>query len=430
MPEEPAIPPLITHAQTDRVPPLLPTARPSALGRQVLAILLSLCLALFLADAVVSLVDDSLILFFGFHWLAPIRGVVFLLAMLLALVVYGGMGFTPMIPKRLFLPITLFSPLAALAAIPFVIFYYSRIQQVAWTISLCQLLLGLCILRRVQGGFKFCWPPVAARLLEGRRFSWLNLVAFVFVNVLVLPPAAIVYLWFCTTVAVDHFSEGFVALRPAGLTMQVRTYARDDGKTIQLIPMSHIGNPGFYQAISESFPTNAIVLLEGVTDDQNLLTNKITYRRMASSLGLAEQAAEFQPSRGQLVRADVDLAELSPNTIGFLNLIMLVHAKGVNSKTALTLLQYKPPPQFERQLMEDLLQKRNRHLLENIRAHLPESDSILVPWGAAHMPELAREIQELGFRLAQTRECTVIRFRSAGSKREASSVGKEHGKSQ
>ncbi|HEY9171210.1 MAG TPA: hypothetical protein VI136_02895 [Verrucomicrobiae bacterium] len=430
MPEEPAIPPWITHAQTDRVPPLLPTARPSALGRQVLAILLSLCLALFLADAVVSLVDDSLILFFGLHWLAPIRGVVFLLAILLALVVYGGMGFTPMIPKRLFLPITLFSPLAALAAIPFVIFCYSRIQQVAWTISLCQFLLGLCILRRVQGGFKFRWPPVAARLLEGRRFSWLNLGAFVFVNVLVLPPAAIVYLWFCTTVAVDHFSEGFVALRPGGLTMQVRTYVRNDGKAIELIPMSHVGESAFYQMVAESFQTNATVMLEGVTDDRGLLTNKITYQRMASSLGLTEQAEEFQPSRGELVHADVDIEVFGTNTIGFLNLIMLVHAKGMSPETVLKLMQYTPPPQFEQQLLKDLLQKRNRHLLGEIQARLPESERILVPWGAAHMPELAREIQKTGFRLDQTREYTVIRFGSAGNKREGISHLKNHGKSQ
>src|SRR6266702_4590525 len=46
-------------------PPPLPEIKTgkSPLMRQFLAILLSLCLGLFLADAVVSLMDDSLILF-------------------------------------------------------------------------------------------------------------------------------------------------------------------------------------------------------------------------------------------------------------------------------------------------------------------------------------------------------------------------------
>ena len=84
----------------------------------MLAILLSVCLGLFLADAVVSLLDDSLIILFGNHLLTGTRGIVCLLAMLMALVIYGLMGLTPMIPKRLFLPVTLFNPVAALVVVP------------------------------------------------------------------------------------------------------------------------------------------------------------------------------------------------------------------------------------------------------------------------------------------------------------------------
>jgi hypothetical protein len=43
---------------------------------------------------------------------------------------------------------------------------------------------------------------------------------------------------------------------------------------------------------------------------------------------------------------------------------------------------------------------------------LPQSDNIIVPWGAAHMPGLAKEIQKSGFRLDETREYVVIRFGS------------------
>lgn len=395
-------------------PPLLPV-QPSGKAspvRRMVAILLSLCLGLFLADAVVSLADDSLILFFDIHLLTLIRGMVFLFAVLIGLAIYGLMGLTPMIPKRLFLPVTLFNPLAGLAAIPCSIYLYSWIQQVGWMVSLCQVIFALGILRLVQGGFRIRWPLIAEQQLAARRFSWLNLSVFLLVNVFVFLPAVMVYLVLCAALAMGHFSEGFLTLRPAGLSVQVRKYARADGKTILLCPMSHVGEPGFYRKLSESFPTNSIILLEGVTDNRNLLTNGVSYKRTATSLGLAEQQKEFKPSRGKLVRADVDVEEFATNTIGFLNLAMLIHAKGVTAANVLKLMEY---PQFEEQLFDDLLRKRNRRLLEAVRSQLSQSDNIIVPWGAAHMPEVAGEIQKSGFRLEESREYVVIRFRSVGN---------------
>jgi hypothetical protein len=253
---------------------------------------------------------------------------------------------------------------------------------------------------------------MAETRLQGRRFSWRNLLVFLLANVFVLIPGVVVYLVYCTVLATDHFSEGFVALRSDGLAVQARRYVRNDGKTIQLFPMSHVGEAAFYQKLSASFPTNSTILMEGVTDDRNLLTNKITYQRMAASLGVAEQQKEFRP-RGQLVRADVDVEQFSTSTIDFLNSVMLVHAKGLNAQTMLALIQYSPPPHFEEHLLEDLLRKRNRRLLEEIKARLPQSEHLTVPWGAAHMPEIAREIQKSGFRLVETREYVTIRFRSA-----------------
>ena len=382
--------------------------------RQLVAILLSACLGLFLADAAISLLDDTLILLFGTHLLAGLRGMVCLLAMIMALVTYALMGLTPMIPKRLFLPLTLFNPLAALALIPFAIYFFSRVQQFAWLISLGQVLFGLNILYLVRGDYKLRWLPVTEQQLEARRFNWGNLSVFLLVNLFVLVPAVAIYLVLCAALAVNHFSEGFLALRPGGLTVQVRSYVRDDGKTIQLFPMSHIGEPEFYQQLAQSFPTNSIILMEGVSDDENLLTNRITYKRMATSLGLAEQQKEFKPTRGKLVRADVDVAQFTTNTIGFLNLVMLIHSKGLNAETILKMMRYSPPPRFEEQLWDDLLRKRNRHLLEELRARLPQTEHIIVPWGVAHMPEIAKEIQKAGFRLVETREYVAIRFGSAG----------------
>src|ERR1035441_6855456 len=74
--------------------------------------------------------------------------------------------------------------------------------------------------------------------------------------------------------------------------------------------------------MSRTLPIYSIILMEGVTDEKNLLTNKISYKRMAKSLGLAEQHEKFEPTRGELVMADVDVGQFTRNTIDFLNLVI------------------------------------------------------------------------------------------------------------
>jgi hypothetical protein len=407
----PVIPPTPPPVGAGSAPPLPPSpARTTSGGRQFLAFLLSVCLGLFLADALASFLDDSLIMLFGIHALSAIRSLVCFFAMAIALVVYLLMGLTPMIPKRLFIPVTLFNPAVGLFAVPAVIYFYSRVQQVTWVISLCQVVFGVGMLCWFRGGFKLGWPLVSADQLQPRRFSWLNLSGFLLANVFVVLPAVIIYLGVCAGLAVGHFSEGFLALRPSGFSVQARKYVRQDGKSIQLVPMAHVGDAAFYRKLSDSFPTNSLILMEGVTDNRNLLTNHITYHRMANSLGLAEQQKEFQPTRGEMVHADIDVEEFTPNTIGFLNLVMLIHARGLDPGNLLMLLQYSPPPHFEERLFDDLLRKRNRHLLGVIDARLAESEALIVPWGVAHIPELAREIQKSGFRLAETQQYQLIRF--------------------
>jgi len=291
------------------------------------------------------------------------------------------------------------------------IYFLGRLQQVSWGFSCAQVLLGLGMLCWIQRGCKLNWPLLAWDQLATRRFSWWNLSGFVLVNVFVILPATIIYLVLCTAVAVDHFSDGFMALRPGGVTVQVRKYVRHDGKTIQLFPMSHVADAGFYRKVSQTFPTNSIILMEGVTDEKNLLTNGISYQRMAKFLGLTEQKVTFGHGQGKMVRVDVDVDQFSTNTIDFLNLVMLVHAQGVNAGNMLMLMEYPMPPHFEEQLYDDLLRKRNQHLVEGIQSHLSQTDNIMVPWGVAHMPGIAKEIQKSGFRLDETQEYMVIRFR-------------------
>ncbi len=117
----------------------------------------------------------------------------------------------------------------------------------------------------------------------------------------------------------------------------------------------------------------------------------------------------------------MDVEQFTTNTIDFLNLVTLIHSKGLNAENMLKMTQFSPPPHFEEQLFEDILKKRNRHVLDEIQSRLFESENIIVPWGVAHNPGIAKEIQKSGFRLLETREYVVIRFGHSGSKSKSAS---------
>lgn len=381
--------------------------------KQTISIVLNLCLGLFLVSGIVSVVDDSLRLLWDLNLLTVISGILSCAAFLTGVVVYGLMALTPMIPKRVFLPVTLFPVVGMLITLPAMIYggddWVRRGLQLDWVTSLGQVIVGLVILYWLWGEWKFRWALVPDKYLGNRRFSWRNLFLFVLANVCVALPAVAAYFIVCASLAVSHFTAGFLTVRPGGLTSHVRQYARSDGKEIELVPMAHVGDADFYKKLSDSFPTNSIVLMEGVTDEKHLLTNGISYKRMARTLGLSEQKEEFKP-KAELVRADVDVDQFSTNTIDMLNMAMLVHAKGLNAETLMTLAQYSPPADVEQQLFDDLLSKRNQHLLKTLQSELPQSDLIIIPWGAGHMPEIAKSIEKDGFHLTGSKEYTVIRF--------------------
>jgi hypothetical protein len=400
-------------------PPLLPYPPPlllpklerkSASLRHLLVIVLSVFLGLFVADAVLSVIDDSLSLFVNVHSLTAIRAIVALVDLAAGIVIYCLIGLTPLIPKRMFLPLTLFFLVAQLPVIPFLIYYPHQLQALAFALSLCQAILGIGILYWALGGVKFRWPLLSEAQLGNRGFSWWNISGFLFGNIVVLAPAVIVYLVVCAAFAVNQTTEGFLTVRPGGVTVQERKYVRNDGETVQLFPMIHIGDAEFYRKVSRSFPSNSVVLMEGVTDKRHLLTNGLSYRRVATKLGLHEQQKEFKPQEENIVWADVDVDKFSTNTINLLNLVMRFYSKGFTAETLLELLQYPQPPGFQDELMDDLLGKRNEHLLEKIHAELSPSKIVIVPWGAEHMPGIARELQKEGFHLDGTQDYLAIGF--------------------
>lgn len=390
-------------------PPPLPTADPESI-RPTLTAVLSLVLVLFLASALLTFTDNTFYLVTGRQDLAPFGGLPFLLMLLAGIPTYCMMALIPSIPKRIFLPVSLFIPVVYIAITPLLVIFRDHALLVIWSASLAQLLLGLLILKRMHGGSKLRWPLFPERQLADRPFSWVNLTGVIAAGVFLVIPGLVLYAAFTAKLTIEHFSDGFVALRPNGISMQVRDYVRDDGKKITLVPMSHVGEAEFYHDLAASFPPGSVILMEGVTDKDQLMNTHSDYSKMATSIGGVEQTQAFKP-KGEIVAADVDMNSLSPATLGMIKTAMLVHAKGVTAET-LPILMKPMPPGMEKQLMDDILTKRNRHLLEVVRERLPTSENIIIPWGAAHMPEIAREIQKEGFRVVGTKDFVAIRFGS------------------
>jgi hypothetical protein len=367
-------------------------------------------LALFLANAAVSFLDDSLLLFAGRQDLTVVRALFLLLMLPLGLIAYLMMALAPGVPKRVFLPVALFIPVSYVGVLPLFVYFHQHAAWIGWGVSTAQVLLGWWLVRWLNGNRGFRWPLVPDSRLRDRRFSWLHFTGMLLAALLVVLPALLFHTALSAKLAVGHFTAGFVDLRTSGVVMNVREYTREDGRKITLVPMSHVGETDFYQNLSESFPADSVVLMEGVSDNRKVVQASSNYSKMAESIGVAEQQQVFRP-KGKLVAADLDMSDFSPETLDLLKTAMLVHSKGVTAET-MPILMKPTPPGLEKILMEDILTKRNRHLLKVLHEHLAESNHIVIPWGAAHMPEISREIEKSGFKVTATRDYTAIRFGS------------------
>jgi hypothetical protein len=396
---------------SDDLPPPIPGPAHQSTLRPVVAAFLNFALLVFLAAAFVSLASDSLIAFAGNRTLEGLAGLIAFPALLTSLAVYGLMALTPMVPKRIFLPLTLFGPLAGLLALPLLVYFYRDSAWIAWGISLGQVWVCVAMFHQLRASRKFTWPPLAVEQLGTGRFRWRGFFGFVAIHLFLVLPLVAVYLAGCGGLAVNHFTGGFVSLRPAGVTMQVRKYIRDDGKTVELVPMSHIGEPEFYHTLADSFSPTAAVLMEGVSDKGHLLETKVGYAKTAKDLGLTEQREAFKP-KGELIPADVDIGQFSQPTLDLLKKTMLVHSKGITAETLPILLQ-PTPKELQQGLLDDLLLRRNAHLLTVLRERLLTSDNVIIPWGAAHMPGVSAGVLAAGFRLQETEDHIAIRFGKA-----------------
>lgn len=325
-----------------------------------------------------------------------------------AIVLFAGLAFTRRLSARILLPAILFSIWATVCgAFPF------RLEDPATGtigVGIAQVIVAVIT-------FAFTLDRPLTHRLPGFRWQRFALVAaFACVLVPLTLTVASINLF---AVGISARTGGFAKLRPDGLYLEERRFSRED-KEIRLVGMIHIAQNGFFDSIADSVDGSgpAIVLLEGVTDNDGLLERGFSYSGLADLFGaISQESTRMSPahdgdSSGEpsdehttddgvhYRRADVDIASFRPETVAILNALGAFLADPTDPASLAQLRGPDSPlrlPNAQDELMEDIVTGRNVHLLDEITAALDAHDLVIIPWGAMHLPEIEAHLLASGF---------------------------------
>lgn len=383
-------------------------------------------LILFFADSGVSFIDEVLSLVAPLAPLASVRELIANAVIVASLPLYLCLGIDRRLPKAVFLPMFVFNFCCLFSAWIFP----SLVGEDGFGLLLAAIQVGLSLvimrhLRKENGH-----PLLADADFFPPFFSMKNTLTFTGINLLLAPLVFGLLVFGSARSLIEENAGSFMRLAPDGLHMTEKVYRRGN-KTIRLAAMIHLGEQRYYDDLTRSFASGrAIVLAEGVTDEKKLLHEKLDYGKVASVLGLTtqeqlrfkgriidEDELETTPADGEgqvagksadILRADVDISSFRPETIRFLD--ELGKQMKQNSSTARGLLAFNEwskdnvTPQTQKIVMDDILYGRNQELIRHLRKAVDRYDSIIVPWGALHMPGIEEEVVKEGFQLVEQRE--------------------------
>ncbi len=387
---------------------------------------------LFLVDASLSLTDELLIASsVSLPIFSEVRYFVACLVITLSMVIFACLGIDRRLPKRVFLPLTLYVSWSALAMWP--LSGIIERESLGLLAASNQLLLGgmAIVLLRGLGGQNLLTRELFQRPMFGLR----NTLVFTAINLLLLP-FAVIYTGMAT--ASYYFEEqtaGFLRLSPIGIYMSERSYHLDE-KIIRLAGMMHIGKEDYYQDLARSMSSKGtIILAEGVTDQDRLLETQFNYGKLAEIIGLTSQEKMFidgnlielddlgelnrgnsDPGKPDIVRADIDLNQFDPQTVEFLN--ELGRTLFGNKPLIERLSEYNlwvnenMTEESIAGVMFDILDKRNEVVIDSMLRTLARYDTIIIPWGAMHMPAIEEAVLEQGFELTAAQERLSLDFRA------------------
>jgi len=242
---------------------------------------------------------------------------------------------------------------------------------------------------------------------------------------------------------IEQESRGYLHFARTGLEVRETVMKKGDSE-VRLVGMVHIGEPEFYRQLYAGIPPQALILAEGVTDRENRMKAKPSYDNAARGLGLQSQG-EFQsllagsniveaapaapPAPGtppaaaapalpvvagkpSVVFADVDVSELSPETLSFIDAAGSIFQSATLSEALGKYIEVTgrfTEPQI-RAVMEELVKKRNAHAMAALDRHAARFNLIYLPWGALHMPDFEDRLVARGYRVVSSRMIPIAKY--------------------
>jgi len=389
-----------------------PTPVPGERIPAVLALLLNLYLALFLADAGISALDELGRAATGHYLLGWLRNPVAWLAVMAGPGIYLLAVLFRCVPRAVFVPLALFPPLMLVLGLPLA--YWLDWPNYGMThVAGFQVLLaawGVLFVRRRTGG-RWWLRPEDLSLPSFSLGALLRMAAF---TVLVVLPGSLGSCVGLCERSLDRFTGGYVEVGLSGVELVERAYTRGDS-TVRLLGMMHIGDEATYQAIADSLDDpDTLVLTEGVSDEQGLLGERMHYETVADRTGLVSQRPFDSYREGLRLRnADVDVSAMSERTQLTLRLTTtMFDADGLNLPALLELIELSgETTEADQELFwYDVIDLRNAVLIEHLEQAVLEAPVVVVPWGAAHLPAIEDELLSWGYAPGDERRYQLMRW--------------------
>ena len=372
--------------------------------------------------------------------LAEIRELIAFSALAQGMILYLCMAFTKRISFRLVGWPSLFLVWANLTGgFPLPLFY---MESAGLWMSGAQVLLALLLIgwawrsHAVTGGPGFVDPAEGREGFTGRR-----LLLFVGINMLLVPLLVLAAILGGAVQSLEKATAGYVRLRPSGLYIAQSNFKKD-ANTVALDGMMHVADADFYQNQKwGAAGAKTLVLLEGVTDQDHLLTGGLGMDKLAKMFGLKTQMETGAYSQtvqtllekeesGELAadgtialektvdvrRADVDVNTFRPLTIDYLKAAAILFQSTQSGKMedVLKVLEDKKQvlqnEKIAKGAMEDILTGRNSYLIQQIEKGLATHNRIVVPWGAMHLAGIEEYLRSKGFSQVDRVEKPAVLF--------------------
>jgi hypothetical protein len=385
-------------------------------------------IVLFLIDTVFSLIDEVLI-FYGsaVPVFTGLRVSVATLVVVLSMIFYACLGIDRRLPKRAFLIMTLYTFWCSIALWPLsgIVGY----ESIGLAASVGQVIAAGLVIILIHGMYGRLLLPKEP--FQKDLFSLSNTLAFTAINLL-LTPFFLIYS--CLAMAgyyLEQQTAGFLRISPVGIYMAERSYYHND-KEIRLAGMMHIGKEDYYEDLAGSMTDKgAIILAEGVTDRDRLLKHQFNYNNLAGIIGLRSQETMHingnlvdlerleegiinRQNKPDIAHADIDLNRFDPQTVEFLNMLGRTLLSDRHLLEALdeynAWVEEKMSPESIAGIMTDIIDKRNEAVIGSMVRTLKQYDTIIIPWGAMHMPAIQAAVLEQGFVPGEEKERLSLDF--------------------